>query len=408
MGIPFECDLCHFRNICGRGPVFQSKRDAWTLLVIRRANLDAMWSRETSTVSNNLSRLKLDYRDAMQVFSFEDPLPRLGHDDVKDRVGMKCAIMTLNASLRKGKYTGNLQWASMRKTPTWFENVFGAGEMSPELSVFASDEKKLYASDSPLASKWFPRFMLGAKRRMGVMRKQDEALTVDQLLGILEIMEKDWRSSTCEEEKKDIEEIAAFVVISFCVALRGEETPMTSVDGMAEFWKETRRHRIPHIMVTLRGRFKGEQNLRWHCVPLADICKSKIPSRRWISRLLHRRIVLEGCTVGYLFARKNGGKASLGDYDSLFRDYLSRLRTSNPSTFSQGVDIRDYSLRRSPRRGAVTTAANNQVDETTTELIGRWRKKEKARGAEPGLPMRQVYTQVSAAVEALLRFSQSH
>ena len=127
MGIPFECDLCHIRNICGRGPVFQSKKDAWTLLVIRRANLDAMWSRETSTVSNNLSRLKLDYRDAMQVFSFEDPLPTLGHDDVRDRVGMKCAIMTLNASLRKGKYTGNLQWASMRKTPTWFENVFGAG-----------------------------------------------------------------------------------------------------------------------------------------------------------------------------------------------------------------------------------------------------------------------------------------
>jgi hypothetical protein len=119
-------------------------------------------------------------------------------------------------------------------------------------------------------------------------------------------------------------------------------------------------------------------------------------------------MVVEGCTVGYLFARRNGSKASLGDYDSLFRDYLTRLRTSNSAAFSKGVDIRDYSLRRSPRRGAVTTAANNQVDETTTELIGRWRKKEKARGAEPGLPMRQVYTQVSAAVEALLRFSQSH
>ena len=103
------------------------------------------------------------------------------------------------------------------------------------------------------------------------MRKQDKALTVEQLLGIVGIMEKDWQISTCEEETKEIEEIAAFAIISFCVALRGEETPMTSVDGMAEFWKETRRHRIPHVMVTLRGRFKGEQNLWWHCVPLADI-----------------------------------------------------------------------------------------------------------------------------------------
>jgi len=146
---------------------------------------------------------------------------------------------------------------------------------------------------------------------------------------------------------------------------------MTSVDGMAEFWKETRRHRIPHVMVTLRGRFKGEQNLRWHCVPLADISKSGIPSRRWISRLLHRRMAVEGCTVGYLFARRNGSKASLGDYDSLFRDYLTRLRTSNPAAFSQGVDIRDYSLRRPPRRGAVLYFGRNWVFSSAAGMDGR-------------------------------------
>lgn len=408
MGIPFECDLCHFRNVNLRNPVWESSRDAWTLLVIRRANLDAMWSRETSTVSNNLSRLKLDYRDGMAVFSMVDPLPVLGSSELRDRVGMKCALFTLNASLRNGKYTSNLQWHSARKTQTWYENAFGAGEEAAEVSVFASDEKKLYASHSPLASKWFPRFMLGAKRRMGVIRKQDEALTVQQLLGMLELAEQDWQESNCQEERKEIEEVAAFTVISFCVALRGEETPMTSVDGLAEYWGETKRCITPYIMITLRGKFKGEHNLRWHCVPLADVSKSRIPSRCWISRLLRRRMILEGCKVGFLFARRNGAKASLGDYDPLFRDYLSRLRTKNPSLFSQGIDIRDYSLRRSPRRGAVTTAANNKVDETTTELIGRWRKKEKAKGAEPGLPMRQVYTQVSSAVEALLRFSQSH
>ena len=103
--------------------------------------------------------------------------------------------------------------------------------------------------------------------------------------------------------------------------------------------------------------------------------------------MLHRRVAVKGCTVRHLFARWNGSKASLGDYDFLFRDYLTHLRTSNLAAFSQGVDIRDDSLWRSPRRGAITTAANNRVDETTMELIGRWRKKEKARGAEPGLPM---------------------
>ena len=111
---------------------------------------------------------------------------------------------------------------------------------------------------------------------------------------------------------------------------------------------------------------------------------------------------------GYLFARPSGAKASLGDYDPLFRQYLTRVREKRPKLFSKAVDISDYSLRRSLRRGATTEAENNKVDPVAIELINRWRKKEAAKGAEAGLPMRQVYTQVSRAIEAVLRFSQSH
>ena len=151
-----------------------------------------------------------------------------------------------------------------------------------------------------------------------------------------------------------------------------------------------RRHRIPHVMITLRGKFKGENNLRWRCIPIRDLSKSRIPSRRWISRLLLRRTQLEGCTKGFLFARANRDKASLKDYNPLFKDYMERTLVRFPDRFSKGIDIQEYSLRRLPRRGATTHAANNKVDKTTTELISRWRKREKAKGAEPGLTMRQV------------------
>ena len=30
--------------------------------------------------------------------------------------------------------------------------------------------------------------------------------------------------------------------------LLGKETPMALIGGLAEYWRETRRHRIPHIM----------------------------------------------------------------------------------------------------------------------------------------------------------------
>ena len=145
-----------------------------------------------------------------------------------------------------------------------------------------------------------------------------------------------------------------------------------------------------------------------YCVPITDLTKSKIPTQRWISRLLSRRVRVEGHRTGYLFARPKGRKASLGDYDPLFRDYLARAQRIRPQLFSGLVAIEDFSLRRSLRRGATTEAENNNVDTVAIELTNRWRRKEAARGSEAGLSMRQVYTQVSRAVVAALRFSQSH
>ena len=109
-----------------------------------------------------------------------------------------------------------------------------------------------------------------------------------------------------------------------------------------------------------------------------------------------------------MFSRSNGKKASMGDFDPMFRDYLERAMRKFPTLFYKSVALQDYSLRRSLRRGATTEAENNNVDTVTIELVNRWRKKEAAKGAEAGLTMRQVYTQVSRAVKAALRFSQSH
>ena len=270
MGIPFECDLCHFRNVARRDPVDGNPKDEFTLMCIRRASLDAMWSREASTVSGNLNRLRRDYDDTKASLSIAEPLPVLGRDDVSDRVGMGVAVSTLNASLRKGKYAGHLQYDSMRKTPTAYNNAYEAGEEFGTGAVFSNQDKKSYETHAPTGNRWFTRFMLGAKRRMGVIRKQDEALTVEQLLGVAELAEMDWQKSKCESEKKEIESMMAFVVIGFCLSLRGEEVPLTVIEGLLTFWEETKKHKHPHMMVTLKGKFKGEQNLRWHCVPLAD------------------------------------------------------------------------------------------------------------------------------------------
>ena len=71
------------------------------------------------------------------------------------------------------------------------------------------------------------------------------------------------------------------------------------------------------------------------------------------------------------------------------------------------TEVTDFSLWRSGRRGAITEAANRKIDQHIIDLMGRWRKREAAKGTEPGLPMRQVYTQMKSVFPAMLAFSGS-
>jgi hypothetical protein len=47
----FQCDLCQYRNIKGHEPL-ENEVDEKLLVFIRRANMDALWSREAGTVKN--------------------------------------------------------------------------------------------------------------------------------------------------------------------------------------------------------------------------------------------------------------------------------------------------------------------------------------------------------------------
>ena len=102
MKVPFECDLCHFRNINKRDPVLGSKRDEDTFVAIRRPQLDVFWARGSSNVTSNLSRMRRDYLESTTMFSLGDEIILyLSNRVLVDRVGMVPVIMTLGASLRQ-------------------------------------------------------------------------------------------------------------------------------------------------------------------------------------------------------------------------------------------------------------------------------------------------------------------
>lgn len=400
---PFECDLCHFRNMNQRDPDLTSAKDRFTMVGIRRSNLDALWARESSTVKSNLNRMRADYKSTLQIFSVgENFLPQLGNPRLEDRVGMKVALATLAASLRKGNHTSNVQFETVRRTRTWYGDVFDAGVEYDGRPVGVEGGKEEFASNSPTKKEWFKRFMKGVELRMGVLRIQNEALTSQQVLGLLELIEEE-RAHADDATQERLEELACYILIGFGVGLRGEEVPLVSTEGLVHFWEETGAESTPYTMVTLYGRFKAETGYRWHCLPLCEGGRSGIPFRAWIGALLHRRSK-QGRLTGYLFGKANGSKAKISDYDAEFVRFINKLHDSRPDLFSKGTSLELYSLRRSLRRGAILETTG-RVDDSVVNLVNRWRTKEGARGAQPGLSMRQTYTQVRDTFHQLKLYS---
>ena len=104
--IPFQCELCHYRNLKGMD-LTGAKAEGILLMTIRRANLYVFWSREPGTMSAtrrdslNLARI------GMRV-GLENILPVMGPFILEDSLGMGLAVRILVRSLDKGRYQSTL------------------------------------------------------------------------------------------------------------------------------------------------------------------------------------------------------------------------------------------------------------------------------------------------------------
>jgi hypothetical protein len=75
-------------------------------------------------------------------------------------------------------------------------------------------------------------------------------------------------------------------------------------------------------MVTLYGRFKGETMFQWHCLPIADLTRSDLPTCLWIGRLVRQRVCLQKRKWGWLFRKGKDRLARISDYNTDFLYYL--------------------------------------------------------------------------------------
>jgi hypothetical protein len=406
---PFQCDLCQFINVKKRLPSGLPGDDVLQLC-IRRANLDACWARETSTVTQNL-------REAVRVFKSsallgtEGGYTKRGPFPIEDVFGMEIAAHHLLRSLDPGRNAKTIQYETMRHVRSHFSNFYHTTPNGVGLSTAGADGSNMFFTNSPTNSYWFKRFMQGSHRRMGDVWIPDRALTIDELLKALEVLEEDWNDFAHDTESQlQVSLLGSAICAGFSGGLRGEEVPRADLGLIREHWAEALNHpRAPHVPWAMVGRFKKETGEKVFYQPLAVVTKSGIENGKWIKRAVDSYAKL-GIVSGPFFRikRKDGGtqRCKPSDLDPDFHAVLTRVQARWPHILPASVDVgEEYRIRRSLRRGSTTHAGNMAIPREVIEANNRWRKHGNSRGVLPGMSMVERYSDAKASVLALLRYS---
>jgi hypothetical protein len=169
---PFQCDMCHFKNLKGRDPLRGDYTDRNLLTAIRRSNLDAFWGRASSTVAGNLNTMRnivRTMRDKYGVSSDSRYFPPQGPHPIEDTFGMFAACVMLEHSLNSGINEANIQFGTIRETRSALSNYSATTMHKQDLPVLVGGNKEMrwYFSSTPMYGVWFDRFKLGCHSRMG-------------------------------------------------------------------------------------------------------------------------------------------------------------------------------------------------------------------------------------------------
>ena len=395
-------------NLFLRDPDSHSPSDGTTLELIRRANLDMLWGRDSSTVSNAYSQmmqLKKMSGDLGLLFSRD----KMGPWPIEDVTGLETAMLMLWKSLDKGQRGRSYcQFNTIRKIRTLRENI-NAGSVSGwhnNMSFTDQRGRIFYMDQSPMHTKWFRLFSKDCESQMGNATSQDAAISIEAMLGMLELLEvKVQRVSTPRETRRMAIMTAAVLVIGFCGALRGGEILLMEATEFCKRIDAGRSDKQQHVLVPLMGRFKNELGERNVLLALVESTKSGIQVRRWLDRLA-MILKLEGRDTGEpspAICDQNGYVLTTKVLEKELHGLLNILQEKKIIPTDINVES-EFHLYRSLRRGATARATNMQLSQVVIETNNRWRTMQTARGKK-NLPMSQLYLDIRIALPARLAFS---
>jgi hypothetical protein len=404
--VPFQCELCHFRNVMKRDPDKLNVKDKEILDFMRRANLDAFWSRETSTVKSNLKEGMRVERTAFRL-GMPSITPPMGPFPLEDVQGMSAAIAVLDRSLDKGVYEDTVQWDTFRRSMSAITNISQAAVGGLQNSIGAYERKRMWISDSATHQFWFSRFMTGVHKRVGQIRKPDKEVSIDVIHAADRLLNIEWENARKPEEKKRIAEMGTWFIGGFCTGLRGEEKLLIELAGTAKSLEHMNDAKNAHFVFVVSGRTKANQltgaKFGVPCAPVTE--GTHLRPGRWIKRLVEC-IHGTGRRSGRLFSRKLV-KPKLMEFENDFFLLLEKIQATT-DLFPDEFVIRDEcGIGRSLRRSVTAHARNMGVHIDLIKAINRWRQEANSTTGNPRLDMPDVYASFMAILPTTLRYSLS-
>lgn len=205
--------------------------------------------------------------------------------------------------------------------------------------------------------------------------------------------------------------LGACLVVGFCDALRGNEIFLVEASHLCQYSMKGREHQIPHVVIPLMGRFKGETGERNVIRLLARSTSSGIQIGKWVDRLV-KILKAEGRdslgAPGPAFCDERGFVLSSGKVNELFHEELIKVQEAHSGLIHREVDVTEiYNIHRSLRRGATSRASELNYTETMINLNNRWRKTQSNKGKGGLQKMSQLYVEVSLVMKSMIAFSAS-
>jgi hypothetical protein len=221
------------------------------------------------------------------------------------------------------------------------------------------------------------------------------------------LMEELKSEDTTVERKRWVIMVGTFLLLSFVLALRGNETFMIESGSLVRGLPNGNHHseQHPHVVIPLLGRFKNEEGERFHLMMSVSETASGFQVRRWVEYLAEV-LKVEGRLSGPAFCDSSGNVLTSGEVDREFHHQLEIVREKEPHLIEAHVEISEkYSIFRSPRRGVTARAGEVGVPKNVIDFHNRWREVEQSGGRRASRSMQAYYTDLRLTKLKRLEFT---